>query len=189
MGRVWDLVSPMAGHAVPDDLVPGQAAEPDTLCSRHHNLGLRGYLHLQISPVGDADIFQFSGTAAETVLLTLSDVGGGGSFSEAKADIYDPNAQLLTTLQIDNGGTTWQDTLLETGTYMVVVTEAGNNQTVNYRLALQRLFPAPASAMTLCIDCMVQDGINPIADSDVVLFDGDAGETVLLTLSGCRRRV
>ncbi len=100
-----------------------------------------------------------------------------------QAEIFDPNAQLLTTLQVNNSGTTWQDTLLETGTYTVVVTELSNNDTVNYHLALQRLFPAPASAMTLCIDCMVQDGINPIADSDVVLFDGDADETVLLTLS------
>ena len=54
----------------------------------------------------------------------------------------------------------------------MVLTEAGNNQTVSYSLGLQRIFPALDNAMTICVDCVLEDIISPVADSDVVLFDG-----------------
>ncbi len=75
-----------------------------------------------------------------------------GLSRKVKAEIYDPNAQFLTTLQVNNSGTTWQDTLLETGIYTVVVTELGNNGSVNYHLNLQHLFgtcPAPRPEITV----------------------------------------
>ncbi|MCH5373780.1 MAG: choice-of-anchor D domain-containing protein [Planctomycetes bacterium] len=136
-----------------------------------------------INPVNDVDVFEFDGTAGETVLLTLSDRTRGVWGEQPKAEIYNPSAELIETLQIDNTGTTWQQALPGTGTYTVVVSEAGNDQGVNYSLGLQRIFPPLDSAMTLCVDCVLEDTVSPVADSDVMLFDGHAGDTVLLTLA------
>ena len=100
-----------------------------------------------ISPITDTDLFRFDGTAGETVVLALTDRTGGSP--RPVAELFDPNAVAIDTLSIGDTGDARQMTLTETGLYTVLVREAGDDQSVSYHLALQRLFPPPAEAVPL----------------------------------------
>jgi hypothetical protein len=134
-----------------------------------------------ISPVGDSDTFEFEGTAGDTITLTILDLVTGFS-PYARVQLFDPDEVLIDTLGANESGVIRQFELEKTGTYTAFVTEAANNQTTNYSLALQTLFPPPAEAQTLEIGVVVEDSISPATDSDVFLFEGTSGDTITLTI-------
>jgi hypothetical protein len=135
-----------------------------------------------IDPAGDSDLFQFEGTVGHTLLLTVTDRTGGSP--RPVAQILDPTGDPVgPVISPSDTGELRQIEVVEAGTYTVLVTELGNDQAVFYSLALQSLFPAPSEAQTLVINDAVANEANPIADSDVYLFEGVAGETLLLTVT------
>ena len=95
-----------------------------------------------ISPVTDTDILIFDGTAGTTIELTLTDVTGGSP--TPVAEVYDPDELLATTLSNPDGADSWNVVLPKTGTYLVLIGESGDDQTVSYNIGLQCIFgPCP----------------------------------------------
>ena len=85
--------------------------------------------------------------------------------------------------RVSGSGTIWQTNLEKTGAYTVIITDEGNNDTMDYSLALQSIFPPPKNALHLSSGHVLTEAITPVADSDVILFDGAAGCTTRLTLA------
>jgi len=133
-----------------------------------------------ISPVADTDIFRFTGTAGERIMITIVDRTSFGAFPVAV--VYDPQPVPIDTLGSNDAGTRVTLDLQATGTYTILIRESGNNDTACYNLALQRLIPTPSSAEILFNDWVHQSLIDVAGDSDIILFEGEAGSRIMLTL-------
>ncbi|MGE4094886.1 MAG: choice-of-anchor D domain-containing protein [Candidatus Binatia bacterium] len=145
-----------------------------------------------IEAIADSDVFVFEGNLGDIVELTLTDrsLSGFNPTAEPMAQLYGPDQKpVLDTndnpivLNPIETGQTRQLTLLATGTYTILVREQSDNEAGSYNLALQRLFPPPLDARFLCLGCGLTDAITPVADSDVILFDGTSSCLVELTLT------
>lgn len=131
---------------------------------------------------GDTDVYQFAGTAGDTVVVTLTDRSCCGPSGAAL--VYGPDHQLITTILADDGGTAQVIGLVASGAYTVLVRDQGDNQAMTYNLALQRLTPPPDA--TICIEYgapPIDYTISPVADSDIFQFAGAAGSNIILTLT------
>ena len=69
-------------------------------------------------------------------------------------------------------------TLDQTGTHSILVTEYGNDATMDYALALERIMPPSASATPINPGQMLPDAIDPVGDMDLFFFQGSNGDTV-----------
>ena len=160
-----------------------KAAEPLLPCSPDATtvMGIGDIVECDIGNINDTDLFQFFGTADEMIWLTITDLTSGSPVPVI--NFYDCDNKLIDIFSSsDLSGRTKQYTLTETCTYSVVVSESNNDETVDYRIALQRIFPPPPDAQTLCYECALQDSLDPFPDSDVILFDGTDGDVIWLTL-------
>lgn len=173
LGAAALMVSP---DAIAGDVYLTCAAEPTDM-----SLSPGDIVSCEIAPIADSDLFRFEGVAGSTVVLTLTDATAFGA--HPLAQIFDPDQQLISSIGIDDGGARERRVLEKTGTYTVLVTENGDDQTATYALGLQGLFPPSVEAVQLCYDCVHTDAIDVLADSDVYLFDGAVGTTIMLTLT------
>lgn len=164
--------------------VQSQAADIGIPCDEGASntiINVGDIIQCSIESVGDSDVYTFSGTAGDITSLTLSDVGNLSA--SMVAEIYH-NSMLITTLSVTNSGVSEDIILADSNDYTVLVNEIGNNSTDNYHIALQRRAPLPPEALSVCVDCVIEtETINPVADSDVLFFNGSVGDVVALTLS------
>ncbi|NOT56483.1 MAG: hypothetical protein HOP18_17940, partial [Deltaproteobacteria bacterium] len=129
-----------------------------------------------VSPIGDSDVFLFSGRVGDTIQLTLTDLDSNG-YKVPRAQVFDPlipTPALIGTILPDNGsGATLQRTLTRAGTYRVVVGAYYYNETVPYKLALQ------------CIGgpCLVAPP-PPLCAGRITTIVGTAGANVITGTSG-----
>jgi hypothetical protein len=133
----------------------------------------------EINPLLNDDLFQFTGTAGNTSVLTLTRVSGG----LVQAELFGPDQQRLATFGPTSSEASQRLLLPQTGLYTLRVTEFLNDETVTYRLALASLFPPPPEATIVALGDILEATIDPILDSDVYLFAGTAGNTSVLTLT------
>lgn len=172
---MWSIgVVATAAHGT-DDYLPC-IPEPTDM-----SIAVGDIVNCTIDPVTDSDILRFQGVAGETIQLTLLDTTGGSG--HPIAEVYDPAQAAIDTLVVNDGGVRAFLTPAQTGTYTLLLRENGDNQTATYVVALQRVSPAPDEAVTLCYDCVLGGAIDVPGDSDVLLFEGVGGETVMLTLT------
>ncbi|NWG13701.1 MAG: PPC domain-containing protein, partial [Acidobacteria bacterium] len=92
-----------------------------------------------INPVGDVDLYRFSGASGETVRIQATQKTGPGT---PYFELYDPG-----NVKIAERGNRWdaisalEVQLTGTGTYTIRVYDADVNETMGYRIFLQRLVP------------------------------------------------
>lgn len=158
-----------------DTLVPCESEPTDM------EISVGSIVQCSVSPVADTDLFRFYGEAGHRMMLTLTDQTAGTGYGTAC--VYDPGFTLIACFGTNDTGVRHILELEATGTYTVLVRESGDNQTATYNLALQSINPAPPEATSLCYDCSVPDTIDVVSDSDVMLFEGIAGETISLTVT------
>ena len=130
----------------------GHAQEAAIPCDPEPTINMAtGYgdsITCQFDSIGDLDSFVFTGTAGELIEWTLTDRSTSITFgtSEPIAELFKPSDPInpIDTLAIAETGITSQIQLPdESGTYQIRVREQGDNETGNYSIALQRLFPHP----------------------------------------------
>ena len=135
-----------------------------------------------IDPVGDADLYEFSATAGDIILLTLIDRTSG--YFDPYIRVFDPDRVQIDDWWADETGVAHQLLLDQTGQYTFLITDIGDNQTGTYRVALQRFSPPPPEARTLVFNEVLADQtIDPTPDSDVFLFDGNTDDWIRITLT------
>ena len=136
-----------------------------------------------IDPAGDADLYEFFATDGDIILLTLTD-RTGSTPSPCVQLFFENEPDPIDGWCAQETGVAHELLLDQTGLYKFLITENGDNSIVNYRVALQRLFPPPPEARTLVFDEVIPDQtIDPVPDSDVFLFDGIANDFIRITLT------
>jgi len=169
------ILPPVVSYA--DVNVKACAAEPATTDIADGDL-----VNCEINPVGDSDLFRFSGQA--------------GDLYEVWVLRYTAAANLCVRL-IDSSGTpgTYSCisgfreaslsvgyTLSASGVYTLQVADAGNDETCTYGIAVHRLFP-PSRFTPIEFGRVVPGSINPRGDTDFYSFQGQIGSTISVTVS------
>lgn len=113
------------------------------------------YLTDLISPLGDMDIFTFTGSAGDSILLRVDPTGA----QELRIEVFSPSGARIAHLYSSNHGVqvVFYDLILpESGSYTIYVAEKDGNETGGYWLTLQCHFwpisidcPGPVD-MTIC---------------------------------------
>lgn len=85
--------------------------------------------------------------------------------------VGEPPTVCATSIQIDKS-------LTKPGRYTILVTESGNDDTVNYDLSLTRIFPFQDSASSINYGQVPSDEVNPQADLDPFVFFGSIGDVI-----------
>lgn len=210
---LWLLVglAPLRAQAAAEPVTPC-IAEPTDMTITFGQL-----VDCKIDIAGDNDVFRFEGTANSVIVLSLRTTNDFGSQNFRKcsgymalsycsvAKLYSPGYKPgdtpLLTLNPDNGTKSQKLTLPATGTYIIRIQDDNNNETPNYRLGLERLFPASLSARDISfvgfsdnLDLLDQDfytfvggkndfiGLNSTAGAIAELYGPD--QTLLLTVNG-----
>ncbi len=145
--------------------------------------------HCSFSVPQDLDVFTFEGTAG--TLIRLISKGTSGSVS-VRVELRDPNGTLLHDGPCFPGGcepSTFNivssTTLPMTGTYSLVVSEAGLNHSGNYEMFLACLDGACFDSSFVDYDVVVSSSISSTGiDMDFFDFDGIAGTEIRLIAKG-----
>jgi|GEM_PF-3426409 len=130
-----------------------------------------------IDAVAKLDPFIFSGTAGD--VITLIRLTSTTANFNSQYQLYDPDGLLIFT-----SISTTTITLAKTGTYTILVSyNFGSSPTGAYVLVFQRT-KNPCNPTQL-IDCQsVRASINAPAELDAYVFNGTAGQTVVLRATG-----
>ncbi len=132
-----------------------------------------------IELVTDLDIFTFSGTAGDHARIILTrTLGVGLPCVELRA----PDASVLIP---NNCANQFLDLgpLPQSGIYQLFVSEQANNQTYTFNLSLERLLPVRSPTSLAFNQIISERAIEPIADIDTFLFNGNAGDIVRIILT------
>jgi hypothetical protein len=167
-----------------------QAAEPLTVCTAEPTdmtITFGTVVDCKIDVLGDQDLFHFAGTANSVVVLSLLDKTGGycslgvGGDPCPVANVFAPGSVVpFKTLS----GTNSEEMLLPaSGTYTIRVAENHNGQIEQYRIGLERLFPASPNVSPLAFESNsgIQT-IDPVPDQDFYTFSAYKNSVVTLTL-------
>ncbi len=134
-----------------------------------------------VSPTGDSDLFRFTGVTGEIVKIVMSRTSGHYPCIE----LFDPDDNSMGLACLVGNSNQITATLPQEGIYTIVASEVGDDYTLNYNLALERLAPTP-SANALPIEFAQTIGdlkISPVGDQDLFYFSGNAADEVLITMS------
>lgn len=132
-----------------------------------------------ISPAVDTDVFEFEGTKGDlAVIIILTN-----TFLDPRVEVVDPNGKFIHN-QVCTGPCSFSFglTLLKSGTYTIIVSDAGANNTGSYLLQLER-FPPATDPPVIFHGLSVSDSINPQTDRDYLTFEGVAGSTIRITVA------
>jgi hypothetical protein len=140
-----------------------------------------------LTPRADTDLFTFEGTAGERVVITTADFVNYNTQTEIY--LYPPGGGALEAA--DTGaysGHRLEHTLAATGTYTVLVADAGLNGEGTYAVSLVKLPGAGEENTDEDGGELVPGGLHVgrlqyRADADIWQFRGEAGQRVVLTTS------
>jgi hypothetical protein len=128
-----------------------------------------------VSPGTDVDSFQFTAAKGHIYRLALS-LDGEPYPKNICLDLYAPDH----SKPFSGCSDTWRgrlsvvtdQTIPVAGTYTMVITESGSDETAKYALSIERLHPLPPDAQQLISGKPVVDEINPLTDMDAFTFWG-----------------
>ena len=131
----------------------------------------------QVTPTGDVDVLQFTGSKDETIRLIAVDLGGS-PFVGICVELFGPDNVLVVPKACTDVSLELNPKLAMTGVHRILVTEWGNDATLPYALSLERLFPPRGNWPPIDFGQTVSDEINPTSDVDPFRFAGNAGDLV-----------
>jgi len=171
----------MAQAQQPESPVSCSLTQPIQIVYGQHTSGC------SISPATNLDLFRFQGKAGDQVRLR---VAGQSNDLDPRVDIYSPTNTKTPIASPSCSAPSWGTctfqhawTLKQTGTYTLVVSDNGNDNSGNYQLQLERIppvIPVPGikSGQT------VKDVISPSTDIDYFVFNGVAKDLVQFAVQG-----
>jgi hypothetical protein len=130
-------------------------------------------VNCSIEVVGDSDVFEFSGSLGETILVQAPRRTGAGN---PLVDLFRPDGT-----RIGGGLNPFNVTLDQTGPYTAVVREFQNNATVQYTLTVERVSSPSLTARETQYGKTLNDSVNPPGDIDVFFFQATEGDTVAIS--------
>jgi hypothetical protein len=128
-----------------------------------------------IAPIADSDVLNISMNTGDVFRL-ISTLTAGPYASTVCVEALDPNAGVFYPKTC--GGTVQANkTVVIPGTYVIVVSEGGDDQSITYNLSIERLFPL-RSPTALEGGQVISEEINPITDLDTYKFNATANDFV-----------
>jgi hypothetical protein len=126
-----------------------------------------------IAPDSDTDIFDFSASEGEKIIIR-ADSDPGGVCIELTGPT--PAEEICGTAD----GMQIEKTIGETGVHSIVVTGWSPGQEAPYRLVLERLFPLSPSATPVSFGDNIPDDVDAPTDLDLHYFVGAIGDVISL---------
>lgn len=143
-------------------------------------LGLGDLVTSTLSSQGEIDCFTFVGTAGDDILLMSREVSGF-NVSNPTTAIHDStgaivvgdfsNDQVRVTLPID-------------GLYSVRVRSSGTQFGGTFAIGLEGVSPLSPDTIRIEPGALISGSVGAVGETDLYVFDGTAGSSVFLTLSG-----
>jgi uncharacterized protein (TIGR03437 family) len=133
----------------------------------------------EIAPVGDTDLFRFSGVSGELVYVQAARQSGPG---KGCVRLVAPDGTMS-----EWGCPELFARLTKTGTHTIQVADDSHDHTLTYALTLERLAPPSSNAIPVPFGQRIESDISPVGDMDLYYFRGAAGDTVnvlMVRLSG-----
>jgi uncharacterized repeat protein (TIGR03803 family) len=122
---------------------------------------------------GDVDSFIFAAYSGQTFHMAVAI--NGSAPTNICLTLYDPNAVQIFSGCSSVGYPRYQNSVVNdqvltvTGTYTIAITETGSG-TLNYGVALERLYPFPPNAQEVNLGVQVDGDIIPLTDSNAFTF-------------------
>jgi uncharacterized protein YlaN (UPF0358 family) len=123
------------------------------------------------------DVYAFSVSAGDTVLIGLSD---DSVFFDPEVRLYDATGTLLTAAFNTSDYLEITRTLTTSATYTLIVADNGGTDIANYRIVLERL---DTDAQPITYDQTISGTITPMGDQDEFTFSGAQGQRVTAYLN------
>ncbi len=141
-----------------------------------------------IDPVVDMDTFTFTGTAGDRVFIQANRTSGA---LNPRIDLYPPSGGAMeayagtSSLHNHSIAALFYHELAESGRYSIVVRDDGANHTGGYILSLLNLSANLISSMdpdggSIALEEVKTGAINPVADQDGYIFNGTAGQRLVI---------
>jgi hypothetical protein len=134
-----------------------------------------------IDIVGDSDVFRFSGSQGDNIVLRVTSQSNLFPCLELRA----PDNTQTFACAFQEFSQRIDKTLTLTGTYTVLVTSTGasTGRTGAYALALEKVAPPSFDARSINYGETFTDEINPTGDIDLFSFEGTAGDSVVVQVT------
>ena len=135
-----------------------------------------------IDPECEFDVYTFTGSAGDKIFARMSEGEGDSIFLDPELTLYDPNGDLVTS---DSGPTNAfinAFMLDQSGTYTLIATDDGADDTGDYCLSLQSL-NNPGNPTPLNFGDSITASIDPECEFDVYTFTGSAGDKIFARMS------
>ena len=168
----------LQGSSQPTLAVPGGITDVGAISLIFH-LQYGDTVSASIEPLGDQDIYTFTGAIGDQVLVRMLPTSGGveGSLSIRRAD----GSLLCSAFRNNNDSRAVNlvtDCVLDnTAPHMIFVNDSGTNEGGNYQLFLQR-FNSPPNPTPIAYGEVVSSSIDPSVESDIYTFTGAIGDQV-----------
>ena len=149
-----------------------EGAEPTPLAYGDHTTGC------SISPAVDTDTFTFTGVINDHVRINVKSTT---TSMDPLLEVRDSGGNLIASQSCSGFGCTFSlDMILPaSGTYLLTMSDVGNNEAGSYILQLEKILPA-LLLQRLDYDMEVSDSISPATDIDHYYFNGTAGTSIRL---------
>lgn len=170
-----------------------QGVEASTVESTIDTTGLPGTISLSlgdhtanssISSGVEVDGYTFSGTAGQSIRIVAA---GRTGFYDPQIELRNPSGTVLQTIFCTGSSagcsTNLDQTLTETGTYFVNISDSGANESGNYVLHLDE-YPPQNNWTGLAYDTTISEALGHYGDHDYLAFSGSAGTGVRFSLQG-----
>ena len=131
-----------------------------------------------ISPTGESDLFRFVGALNEIVRIVGVELGGGfPTTPDICVELRDPTGVVISTGCAEVSRVLEPAPLAAAGVYTIRVFEAGDDQAMNYRVVLERVFPTSPTITPLENGIsLASEMISPSGDIDLYGFEGTVGD-------------
>ncbi|MDH3937559.1 MAG: hypothetical protein OEV68_09520 [candidate division Zixibacteria bacterium] len=136
-----------------------------------------------ISPAGEYDVYYFDGEIGDVVLIRMSDTEDNGVYIDPRIELYDPSGSLIASDSTSSFQAQVLDVQLEsTGTFKIVASDWGDNDTRAYGLSLQCV-NTTGYAELISYGYNGESSIAFLSEMDAYQFDGTAGDVILIRMS------
>ena len=133
----------------------------------------------RIDPIGDLDIFQFSGSIGDRIVIQASRLAGGNALMELRG----PDRNRVGNQAFGGITAVLEVSLEQDGLHTIIVRERDLDATLDYVLHLERVFPTSPTARLIQFGIPLEGQIDPIGDLDIFQFSGSVGDRIVIQAS------
>ena len=113
-----------------------------TLIGQRDSTLANGEEEIASIPLGTFNFHQFDASTNDSVLLSIGEAGGNSGSANPFVQVFTPNGQLIASdFDSDDALITFE--AVQSGTYTAIVSEGGNDQSLNYRIRVASLPGSP----------------------------------------------